>query len=335
MPPFSQFLHSQLIVKLPVPATSFEGQTVIVTGSNTGLGFEAAKYFAKLRASKVILAVRSLKNGENAKALIEQSTSCGSNVVEVWTLNLSSYDSVKEFAERVNKELPRVDVLLENAGKGTFQFSKEEDNESTITVNVISTVLLALLLLPKLKKTALEHNTRPTLTFVTSELHGDAAFAERKIAESNGIEWFDALADEAISKSKMMDRYNISKLLLTLAVQKLGMLTEPANEYPLTINSVAPGLCESDLQRELTGALGVIFWFFKKAFARTTEEGSRTLVNAAGSGVESHGQYLMNCKVYPTGGLTKGKDANAIRDRVWRELSQKLDRIQPGVTTNI
>ncbi|KAM0316480.1 hypothetical protein ACHAPQ_011302 [Fusarium lateritium] len=59
---------------IPVPTTSFKGQTIIVTGSNTGLGLEAANHFVRLDADVVILAVRSLKRGEAAKASIESST---------------------------------------------------------------------------------------------------------------------------------------------------------------------------------------------------------------------------------------------------------------------
>ena len=46
------------IQSIPLPTTSFAGQTIIVTGSNTDLGLEAAWYFVRLDATRVILAVR-------------------------------------------------------------------------------------------------------------------------------------------------------------------------------------------------------------------------------------------------------------------------------------
>ena len=48
---------------------------------------------------------------------------------------------------------------------------KVAGNESTITVNVVSTFLLALLILPKLQETAKVHGTKPNLTIVSSEMH--------------------------------------------------------------------------------------------------------------------------------------------------------------------
>ena len=53
-----KFLKEQLLTTLPYPQESAAGQTVIVTGANVGLGFEAARHFVRLGAAKVILAVR-------------------------------------------------------------------------------------------------------------------------------------------------------------------------------------------------------------------------------------------------------------------------------------
>ena len=108
------FLYAQLFVTPPYPIKKFTGQTVIVTGSNTGLGFEAAKHFVRLGADKVILAVRTVEKGEAARKRIEESTKITS-VVEVWQLELESYGSVKAFAEKA-QGLDRLDVLVENAG---------------------------------------------------------------------------------------------------------------------------------------------------------------------------------------------------------------------------
>ena len=56
---FLAMIRSQLFASLEYPTTSCEGKTIIVTGSNTGLGKEAARHFARLGADKVILAVRN------------------------------------------------------------------------------------------------------------------------------------------------------------------------------------------------------------------------------------------------------------------------------------
>ena len=69
--------------------------------------------------------------------------------------------------------------------------------------------------------------------------------------------------------------------------------------------------------------------------ARTTEFGSRTLVHAASSGVGSHGQYLLNCKVAVPSDYVFSSEGYEVQNRVWEELSDKLEAIKPGVTGNL
>ena len=178
---FLDFLYNQLFVTPPYPEYDFSGQTVIVTGSNVGLGFEAARHITRLNAEKVILAVRTLEKGQKAKESIEESTG-RQGVVEVWSLDLSSYESVKEFVKKA-ESLKRLDVVLENAGIVASSFSMAEDNESTITVNVVSTFLLALMILPKLRETATKYNVVPRLTIVSSEVHGFTSLPEKSSPE--------------------------------------------------------------------------------------------------------------------------------------------------------
>jgi retinol dehydrogenase-12 len=176
----SQFLYSQFFVTPPYPTYDFTGQTVIVTGSNTGLGLEAARHFARLNCAKIILAVRTKSKGEKAKESILASTKRTSDCIEVWDLDLSSTASVKAFATRAQL-LDRLDVLVENAGllsPATCTLTAE-GAEITVQTNVISTFLLALLLLPKLRETAAMLKTVPHLVIVTSEMHHAAVFKER------------------------------------------------------------------------------------------------------------------------------------------------------------
>lgn len=164
-----QFFYTQLFVTPPYQSTDCSGKTIIVTGANTGLGKEAARHFVRLNAAKVILGCRSLDKGNAARQDIEETTK-RSGVVEVWQLDLQDYGSVKRFAEQA-KGLERLDVIVENAGIHTTTFRLAGGNESTITVNVVSTFLLALLILPTLQQSARKYGITPTLTIVSSELH--------------------------------------------------------------------------------------------------------------------------------------------------------------------
>jgi len=318
-------LYGQLILSLPYPSQSFTGRTVIVTGSNVGLGKEAARHFTRLGASTVILAVRSIEKGEAAKADIEKTTGT-TGVVQVWKLDLSSYQSVKDFAARATKELERIDVLLENAAIATRNFDTAEGDERTITVNVISTFLLAFLMFPKLKQTARDFNTRPVLDIVSSDAH---AFV-RKFPEGNAPEGqiFKTLSDK--ETANMGQRYPVSKLLEIFIVQELGEQA-PADKFPITVNTVNPGLCHSELAREG----GWSIWLLKLFFARSTEAGSRTLFHACCQGSDTHGAYLSDCAKDQPSSLVRSDEGKTMQKRIWKELLDKLEQIQAGVTENL
>lgn len=319
-----KFFRDQLLASVPENTTSFDGRIVIVTGANAGLGFHAAQQIVKLGASKVILAVRSAERGETAKRAIEQATGCDQRVVEVWSLDLSSYASVKAFAAKATAELPRLDVLLENAGKSTSKWSMAEDHESTVTVNVVSTFLLALLLLPKMKETATRFNTRPNLTIVSSDMHFVVNFNEKDAPE--GI--FNFLKDE--TKASMPARYPTTKLLEVFAVREMAA-QRPSDSYPVTINLVNPGFCYSELMREDPYLVAVLKFFF----ARPTEVGARTLVHGASAGPETHGEYLNICKVEGTATVVSGPDGLVTQRKVWKELIDVLEGINPGISQNL
>lgn len=131
-----EFFYAQLVTTPPIPTASLLGQTVIITGANRGLGYEASKHVVRLDASKLILAVRSVSAGEDAKNKLLKANPSKSIDIEVWPIDMSSYVSVKEFAKRA-ETLERIDALVNNAGILTAKYNMAEDNESTITVNVV------------------------------------------------------------------------------------------------------------------------------------------------------------------------------------------------------
>jgi NAD(P)-dependent dehydrogenase (short-subunit alcohol dehydrogenase family) len=260
---------------------------------------------------------------------------------------MSLYESVIAFAEKAKSELPRLDALLANAGIATRTFGRTEDNEQTITTNVVSLFLLGFLLHPKLHETAEKFNTETHLTITASELYEVAKFQERNAPDGK---IFATLNDK--STANMGDRYNVSKFLEVLMVKQMAAMF-PLTSSKVIINCVAPGyvtfpfpentstnivsvsFCHSDLTREVDASSAVasaLLGVFKKLFARSTEVGSRTLVYGASVGPESHGQYVPDCNIKPTKGLATGDAGAELQKRVWEELREKLEGIRNGVT---
>src|SRR6266404_4772365 len=90
-----------------------QGRLAVVTGANTGLGFETARVLAA-RGASVVLAVRDTEKGKRAAARIA-GTAPGADVM-VQPLDLTSLDSIRAAAAELRAKHPRIDLLVNNAG---------------------------------------------------------------------------------------------------------------------------------------------------------------------------------------------------------------------------
>ena len=95
-----------------IPSATFTGQTIIITGSNTGIGFECAKLLLTMNVSRLIIAVRNVQKGKEAVSTLQNKDSA---VIEVWPLDMSSYDSIQAFAKKCDT-LDRIHAAVLNAG---------------------------------------------------------------------------------------------------------------------------------------------------------------------------------------------------------------------------
>lgn len=230
----------------PIPAVDLTGRTILVTGANSGLGLEAAKLLVQLNCSKIILACRSIAKGESTRDMLSTVSSRNGKTPTIipFELEMTAFSSVVSFADRC-KELPRLDAAILNAGIDTFEFKLAEGYESTITVNVISTFLLATLLVPTLRATARKYNITPNIAVVGSAVH---FWTDPKLLSTpKSGEIFNSLSKQ--QTADMKGRYMLSKLPVMLLVKYLASLLEESaqrdpNGKPLVIlNNVAPGFC--------------------------------------------------------------------------------------------
>lgn len=319
MPFITTFLYSQFFVTPPPPRASFQGKTVIITGSNTGLGFEAALHIARLDAEKVILAVRTISKGEEARRHILRSIGCKADSIEVWDLDMSRSASVKAFAQRA-QGLKRLDVLIANAGISPTEFELSPDrNEMAAQVNIISTFLLCFLLLPQLQQTSQEHAVETHLEVVSSELYQIASKPE-------GAHLFERLNDP--NKFGAGSQYSTTKLIEVLVCRELA-----AKVSSPIITTVNPGLCHSELGRSFQGTLYYVRGAFVSVMARTTEVGSRCLVAGACSGRNSHGQFMSDGANQEVATWIESQGGKQCQKTVWDQTIKMLERIEPGLIT--
>ena len=275
---------------------SFAGRTVIITGANTGVGFEASVKFVKLGAERVIIGVRSLEKGEKAKERIEQRAD-RKGVVEVWQLDMLDYDSVKAFAKRAEEELDQLDIAILNAGvvAATHQQSKY-GWEKSLQTNVISTTLLALMLMPKLKSSKTADFT-PVLQLVSSgnhylvqDLGWDSSDTQGPLARQNQASNFG-----------LQEQCTVSKLFLEYAhagLTQLANSSESPGKPKVYVVSVCPGATKSELARDSNAwYMRAGLFVFGSIFMKSTEEGARIYVSGAALGERGHGRFWQDDKL--------------------------------------
>lgn len=275
---------------------SFAGKTVLVTGANTGLGFEAAVKYVALGADKLIIAVRSAAKGEEARRRILERAGRSSSEVDIaiLTVDLSDLASVKEFAHNLGRETQYLDVALLNAGLANPRFEMCPAGwEMALQVNVLSTALMSVLLLPLLRSTAAARGKAVHLTFVNS--HGHRMVQKDWYASAEG-----SLMKAANDKARwdVAKSYSMVKLMGMAVMQGVARgVTEsrassPNHKSPdIVVNAVCPSLCKTDLGRKFGTVSQISGFIFQGIFARTAEEGSRSLVSATALGPESHGRF--------------------------------------------
>ncbi|KAK8113321.1 hypothetical protein PG984_013847 [Apiospora sp. TS-2023a] len=316
----------------PIPAEiNLVGKTVLATGSNSGLGLECARHFLALRASLLIMAVRSLSKGEAAAEGLRAEFPDAR--IEVWELDMASFRSVRNFAERCKRELTggeggvggggRLYAAVLNAGLGEFEFKRVEEGrcrETTLQVNYLATALLALLLLPIMKPSPTDPaSSEPgRLTLISSDAAITAPLSDP--GEGNSIldsldraETFDGFA-----------QYGVSKLLLTMFVAKLatGHFVS-ADDVIVNVSNPGPTkgtelISKGPLSTRLF--TGVLFG----VLGRSAADAARIYVHSnLVLGRESHGGYTeWLVRAWPP--MMYTEEGRRLSDRLWDETMKEL-----------
>ncbi|KAJ9633505.1 hypothetical protein H2204_006888 [Knufia peltigerae] len=322
--------YSQFFQTPAYPTQNFAGQIVVVTGSNVGLGLEAARHFYRLNCAKLILAVRTVSKGEKAKEDIVQSIKHRSDAdaIEVWPLDLNSTTSTLEFAHRVKKGLPRLDVLVENAGVGAQRWTLVEGFEQSIQVNVVNTLLLGMLLLPTLTATKDKYeHASPHLVIVSSD-----GLRFTRFKQINEPDIYQALNTE--KGFNAFEWYCISKLLEVLFIRELVKRLgghKTTSMVPVVINLVNPGMSHSSFAREASLPARIIDSVMRWMFARSTEVGSRTLVLGANAGPTSHGHFMSDGENQKVAEWVEQDVGERAQIKVFEQTMKVLEVRSPGI----
>ncbi|EGX92323.1 short-chain dehydrogenase, putative [Cordyceps militaris CM01] len=298
----------------PVAVTDVDlsGKVAVVVGANCGIGLEVARQFLGLGLRRLIIGARNQEKGKAAVADL-QSTSSGEATIEIWPLDLASYDSVVAFAKRT-ETLERMDYAVLNAGMCAtkFRINESTGHEETIQVNYLASALLTALLLPvaKTKRAAQGGPTRITVT--SSDVSSWTSFKEK-----TSVPLFPALDKGA---SDLTDRMMVSKLLGQFYIAELAKRVPSS---VVTINCATPGMVhDTQFNREVDRTIGGrLVKPILRRLGYTADVGARHITDAAlhHTNEEIHGQYLSTQKIKPMAPIIYTEEGKKVSAQLWKE----------------
>ncbi len=284
------------------------GKIVLVTGASSGLGLAAAEGFARLGAAVRLLA----RNEERAeRARLEIVARSGNPDVQVDLCDISDLNAVRRFAERFSGEMPRLDVLVNNAGALLGERTLSVDGiELTFATNVLGPFLLTNLLIPLLGRSAPARIVNVSSGgMYTQRLHVEDLQSAR--GEFDGA--------TAYARTKR------AQVILTeqwaQRLQGSGVVTHAM--HPGWVDT--PGL-ESSLPR---------FYGATRRLLRTPQEGADTIVwlGAAPEPGRCSGGFWHDRRERPTHRVPWTGESAADSDRLWAECERLSDWQRAPATT--
>jgi NAD(P)-dependent dehydrogenase (short-subunit alcohol dehydrogenase family) len=232
-------------------------QVCIVTGSNSGIGKETALALAHLEA-KVVMVVRNKERGEQALSEIIQQT--GNHNTVLMLCDLSSFTSIRQFAQEFTEQYDVLNVLINNAGAVFDKRQLTVDGlEQTLAVNYLGPSLLTHELLPLLKSSA----------------------PSRVINVSSGLSKSGKIALDDLQSEK---QYNGMRVYANVKLMVLMYTYELARRLAgtgVTVNAVLPGFVATNLGRNSGSRRSSLMFRVVRPFQISAKKGAETSVYLA------------------------------------------------------
>lgn len=290
------------------------GRTAVITGANTGLGYETAAALAA-KGARVVLAVRNLDKGQEAVRRIEQATPAAR--VDLQQLDLTSLESIRAATEQLKSTHDKLDLLINNAGVMFTPKSKTKDGfELQFGTNHLGHFAFTGLLLDRVLET-------PGSRIVTVSSVGHR-FAR------NGIRFDDLQWEQSYNRYLAYGQSKLANLMFTYELQRRLAGTD-------TIAAAAhPGGSRTELTRNLPPLLGTASGLLEPLFQDAAMGALPTLRAATDPGVLG-GQYFgpdgfAEQRGYPVvvASSRASHDVDAQR-RLWA-VSEELTSVESPVT---
>lgn len=279
---------------------TMQGKICMITGANSGIGYETALALAKMGA-QIIMVCRNQAKAEAAQATIIRES--GNPLVDVLLADLSVQQSIRDLAAAFKVKYHRLDVLINNAGLAVGQRELSADGyEMTFAVNHLAYFLLTNLLLDMLKTSAparIVNVASEYQSFGFSALDFDDLMLEKKYAV--------ARAYGQSKRANVIFTYELSKRLTGTGV---------------TANCLHPGVVRTNFGSQTGGWFGLLWSKLARPIEISPAQGAQTIIYLASSpDVEGvTGQYYTNKKPIKSSAQTYD---HAVQERLW-QISEQL-----------
>jgi len=237
------------------------GKVIIVTGGNSGIGFEEIKQFAR-KGAQTIMASRNLIKAEKAAKKIRKKIPNAK--IEVMELDLANLDSVTNFTTSFNQKYEKLDVLVNNAGIMMVPYGTTADGfETQIGTNHLGHFALTGLLLDKIKRT-----------------EGSRVVNVSSMGHRGGFMDFENFLYDGGSGYSKMGAYGRSKLANLLFTFELNRRLKQADLTSIAVAS-HPGISNTHLADHMYGIFKVILKPFMGMFIQSPARGALPTIRAA------------------------------------------------------
>ncbi|KAK0761492.1 hypothetical protein N5P37_006444 [Trichoderma harzianum] len=214
------------------------GYVAIVTGGNSGIGYETANQLA-LHNARVYIASRSQERVNQAIGQMSQAAMGKTLDLHFLQIDLQDLKSVKAAAKHFLTLETRLDILINNAGVMTVPFKLTADGlETQWQVNYVSPHVFTSSLMPLLLSTASTLNTKDRVRVV--HVSSDAAFFG-----PDTVQWNDVNMTSTKGVMELWKRYGHSKQAI---IRDAKELNDRYSSQGITAYSVHPGIVKSNLQ---------------------------------------------------------------------------------------
>jgi NAD(P)-dependent dehydrogenase (short-subunit alcohol dehydrogenase family) len=270
----------------------------LVTGANTGIGYETAKGLAK-QGFRVLMVCRNKEKGEAARASLIQET--GQQDIQLLLCDLSSQAAIRQLSTAVHAQCPHLDVLVNNAGIFVSDLQLTVDDiEMQWATNHLGYYLLTRLLLD-----LIEAAPAPRIVCVSSNGH-----------YSGKID-FDDLSQRKGSYSGLK-AYGQAKLGNVLLAKSLAKRLQGK----ALVNALHPGVVRTDIGSRHSKGFVRFMWRLMMPFMITPEKGAATsLYLATNPSLKVSGGYFVNSKEKKPNPLAND---DALAERLWKVSAEMV-----------